>query len=35
METKSVSCDQALIKLSEKLKGRVIVEEERGFQKGA
>ena len=30
-----MSCDQALDKLSEKLKSRLLVQEEHGFQKGA
>ena len=30
----SVSCDQALDKLSEKLNSRLLVQEEHGFQKG-
>ena len=29
-----MSCDQALDKLSEKLKSRLLVQEEHGFQKG-
>ena len=31
----SVSCDQALNKLPEKLSSRLLVQEEQGFQKGA
>ena len=31
----SVSCDQALDKLSEKLNSKLLVQEEHGFQKGA
>ena len=32
---RGVSCDQALDKLSEKLNGRLLVQEEQGFQKVA
>ena len=35
IENQSVSCDQALDKLSEKVNSRLLVQEEHGFQKGA